>query len=122
MEKYTKSVRKAFTRNTDSEGKPIIEPFRDAQEWLQKSRFADQAKEEFFTDVYSDIIVDLFVLWLKSPPHAQKEREYYYHSALALGSVKEKLIQYQHRGRNAEFMAIQKKKAQEAQDEEDNTQ
>jgi hypothetical protein len=83
------------------------EPFREAQKALLRASFADQMKSQFFDEAYIDILVQLFAKWLQSEPHAQKEREHYYYSALALGSVKEMLIGYEVAGKNAAFLARQ---------------
>ena len=45
-------------------------------------------------------LVDFFIEWLKTEPHETKSREFLYSSALALGSVKEKMMSFEMYGKN----------------------
>jgi len=96
-----------------------VEPFRDAQIALGKAEFAVREREQFFGEAYSEILADLFVTWLKTEPHATKEREFLFHTAMALGSVKEKLIGIERFGANMQFLHKQKQQSQE-EGKEDN--
>ena len=42
--------------------------------------------------------------WLKTEPHETKSREFLYASAMALGSVKEKMIAFETYGKNVPHM------------------
>jgi hypothetical protein len=118
MDKYKEGFNHKIKPKRDyNTGETVVEPFKDAQLALSRAAFADQQKEEFFNDAYSDILSELFVAWLKTEPHCQKEREYLYSTAMALGSVKEKLISYSMFGRNSAFIG---KKAQEGAEESEN--
>jgi hypothetical protein len=97
---FKEKIKPKFNPQT---GDKTVEPFRDAQVALAKAAFARQEQETFFNDAYVDILTELFVAWLRTEPHCQKEREYLYHSAMALGSVKEQLIKYQTYGANAAY-------------------
>ena len=57
-------------------------------------------RDEFFDEVYGEVLVDLFIEWLKTEPHETKSREFLYSSAMALGSVKEKMINFEMYGKN----------------------
>ena len=118
MDKYRDGfVKKIKPRMDHNTGELKVEPFRDAQIALAQGMFATREREEFFGNAYSQILSDLFITWLKTEPHAAKEREYLYHTAMALGSVKEKLMQIETFGNNVKF--LNKDKAQE-EPEEDN--
>lgn len=95
----------------------VVEPFRDAQLTLFRGEFAKKERDEFFNDAFTDILTDLFTQWLKSEPHCVKEREFLYHTALALGSVKGNLINRETLGKNAAY--IQKTQAAEDADKND---
>jgi len=95
-------------------GEYKVEPFRDSQVALGKAEFSVREREQFFGEAYAEILSDLFVTWLKTEPHCSKEREFLYHTAMALGSVKEKLIGIEMYGKNLQYL---NKVKQEAQDE-----
>jgi hypothetical protein len=114
-EGFQKRVKPKMNHDT---GEYKIEPFRDAQVALVKSQFTNREREQFFNEAYSEILADLFVTWLKTEPHCSKEREYLYHTAMALGSVKEKLIGIEQYGANMQF--INKQKQDEESQEEGN--
>jgi hypothetical protein len=118
MDKYREGFKeKIKPRRDPNTNEYIVEPFRDAQKALARASFVERDREEFFGDAYVDILTDLFVAWLKTEPHCQKEREYLYSTAMALGSVKEKLIQYETYGHNVKF--IGEKSQQKGNDEQD---
>jgi hypothetical protein len=79
-------------------------PFGDSQQALATAMFAKKERDEFFTEAYSDILVNLFTQWLVTEPHCLKEREYLYHVAMGLGSVKERLINVETFGFNQELI------------------
>jgi hypothetical protein len=119
MDKYKEGFQKRTKPRMNHEtGEYKVEPFRDAQVALGKAEFAVREREQFFGEAYSEILADLFVTWLKTEPHAQKEREYLYHTAMALGSVKEKLVGIERFGANMQFLNKQKQAAQEESDKE----
>lgn len=118
MDKYRSSFEKKMKPKMNHEtGEYKVEPFRDAQIALGRAQFVQREREQFFGDAYGEILADLFVTWLQTEPHAQKEREYLYHTAMALGSVKEKLIGIEMYGNNVKFMAQQNKETQEGSEE-----
>ena len=67
---------------------------------LVRGEFANREREAFFNGAYGEILSDLFVKWLQTQHHERETREYLYATAMALGSVKEKLIQIETFGRN----------------------
>jgi len=92
MNKYKDAAEKRLT------GK--VHPDRAAQLALANATFSKQHREEFFTDAYGDILVDLFIQWLNTEPHESKSRDHLYHCAMALGSIKEKMLQIETYGSN----------------------
>jgi len=101
VDKYNKGAKRAMKPKMDQKtGEYKTNPFGDSQEALTRAKFASKIKDEFFTEAYSDILVDLFTQWLKTEPHCTKEREYLYHVAMGLGSVKERLIKIETFGFN----------------------
>lgn len=114
-DKFTKGFKERIKPRVDPlKGEAVKEPFRDAQLYLQRGQFATREREEFFNEAFTDILTSLFTQWLKTEPHCTKEREFLYHTALALGSVKENLISRETLGRNAKFIQT----PQEAEDSE----
>ena len=92
MDKYKKTAEKKLT------GK--VHPDVLAKEALVNAEFSSRERESFFNDAYGDVLTDLFVEWLKTDPHETKSREFLYSTALALGSVKERLITIETYGKN----------------------
>ena len=117
MEKYRKRFEDKIKPKVDHvDGESKVNPFRDAQFALTKAAFAKQDREQFFSDAYGDILTDLFTQWLLTEPHCTKEREYLYHVAMAMGSVKERLVQIETFGKNAAY--INKSKEENNDDEQ----
>jgi hypothetical protein len=114
MDKYKEGFQKRVkpTMNHDT-GEYKVEPFRDAQVALVKSQFTVREREQFFNDAYGEILADLFTTWLRTEPHCSKEREFLYHTAMALGSVKEKLVGIEQYGANMQFINQQKQSQEE---------
>jgi len=105
MEKYKKKFEEKVKPKYDHEdGEMKVNPFRDAQFALSRAAFARNDREQFFSDAYGDILTQLFMQWLITEPHCTKEREYLYHVAMALGSVKERLVQIEQFGKNAAYI------------------
>jgi len=92
MKQYRENAEKRLTNK--------VHPDRAAQLALSNAKFSQQHREEFFTDAYGEILVDLFLQWLSTEPHENKSRDHLYHCAMALGSVKEKMIQFETYGKN----------------------
>ena len=97
MDKYKKT---AETRlgNTKSYGK--THPEELARIAHVKGHFAAKERDEFFDEVYGEVLVDFFLEWLKTEPHETKSREFLYASAMALGSVKQRMINFEMYGKN----------------------
>ena len=81
-----------------------------------KGEFASKERGVFFDEAYGEILFDMFVQWVQSPVDDVSGREHLYRQALAIGSVKEKMINYETFGRNAMFLDTD----EEEEDEEDN--
>ena len=91
MDKYRKAGEKILKG---------IHPDLKAKEALVRAEFSSRQREEFFDDAYGELLVEYFINWLKTDPHEVKTREFIYNSALALGDVKHKLINYETYGKN----------------------
>jgi len=118
MDKYKQGLEKRLKPKMNHETNEYkVEPFRDAQVALGQAQFVQREREQFFNEAYSEILADLFVTWLKSEPHCTKEREYLYSVAMALGSVKEKLVAIETYGNNVKY--INKQKGSPAESGED---
>jgi hypothetical protein len=108
MDKYREVFEKRVKPRMNHETQEYkVDPFRDAQVALGKAQFVQREREQFFGEAYAEILSDLFVAWLKTETHCTKEREFLYHTALALGSVKEKLVGIEMYGNNVKFIQQQ---------------
>jgi len=96
MEKYRKSGEKSLGNK--------VHPDMIAKEALVKATFASEERDKFFDDAYGELLVTYFMHWLKTDPHETKTREFIYNSALALGDVRQKLVEYEMLGKNVQFM------------------
>jgi len=96
MEKYKKAAEKKFTNK--------VHPDVLAKQALVNAEFAKLERNEFFDDAYGEILTTYFLHWLKTEPHETKTREFIYNSALALGDVRQKLVEYETLGKNIQYM------------------
>ena len=95
MDKYRKTAEKRLKG---------LHPDLQAKEALVKAEFSSREREMFFEDAYGELLVEYFINWLKTDPHETKTREFIYNSALSLGDVKQKLINYETYGKNVPLM------------------
>ena len=100
MKDNYKQVAEKRLGNTKSYGKHKIHPEELARRAHVKGHFAAKERDEFFDEVYGEVLVDLFSEWLKTGSHETKSREFLYATAMALGSVKEKMMQFETYGKN----------------------
>lgn len=114
MDKYRGGLNKKF----QPEKKQL--PINEGQMALVKSQFATKEKETFFNDAYSDILADIFIKWLGTQHHEKETREYLYATAMALGSVKEKLIHIETYGKNIPYIEKHTPQLLKEEHEEDN--
>ena len=91
MEKYRSSAEKKLKGQ---------HPDLKAKEALVRAEFSSRQREEFFDNVYGELLVEYFINWLKTDPHEVKTREFIYNSALALGDVKARMVQFETYGKN----------------------
>ena len=96
MEKYRKAAEKKLTEK--------VHPDMIAKEALINAEFSSREREEFFDGVYGEILVEYFINWLKTDPHETKTREFIYNSALSLGDVKARMVQYEMYGKNIPYI------------------
>jgi hypothetical protein len=121
MDKYRKGLEQRLKPKMNHDTMEYkVEPFRDAQVALGQAQFVQREREQFFNEAYSEILADLFVAWLKSEPHCNKEREYLYSVAMALGSVKEKLVGIETYGNNVKYIQQLAKGSPAERGEDDN--
>jgi hypothetical protein len=99
LDKY-KPIAEKRLGNKKSHGHHKIHPEELARRAHTKGHFAAKERDEFFDEVYGEVLVDYFLEWLKTEPHETKSREFLYSSAMALGSVKEKMINFETYGKN----------------------
>ena len=99
MDKYKKAAEKKLTDK--------VHPDMMAKEALVNAEFSSREREMFFDKVYGEILTEYFVNWLKTDPHETKTREFIYNSALALGDVKSRMIQWETLGKNIPMMEAQ---------------
>ena len=97
------------------DGKPRKSDKHYRNIFTYKGEMASKEREIFFNEAYGEILFDLFLQWVKSPVGEAEEREHLYRQALALGSVKEKLIGYEMFGKNAALLQVE-----DDEEEEDN--
>jgi len=117
VDKYKNGAKNKFKPKMDQKtGEYKANPFQDSQHSLSRATFSKKERDEFFTEAYSDILVELFTQWIRTEPHCTKEREYLYHVAMGLGSVKERLIQIETYGFNQDL--LDHNKSQEGDDDE----
>ena len=83
MDKYRSSAEKKLKGQ---------HPDLAAKEALVRAEFSSRQREEFFDNVYGELLVEYFINWLKTDPHEVKTREFIYNSALALGDVKNRMV------------------------------
>ena len=95
MEKYRSSAEKKLKGQ---------HPDLAAKEALMRAEFSSRQREEFFDNVYGELLTEYFINWLKTDPHEVKTREFIYNSALALGDVKSRMVNYETYGRNVPHM------------------
>ena len=95
MEKYRSSAEKVLKG---------IHPDLQAKEALLRASFASQQREEFFNEAYGEILTQYFTAWLGTDPHEVKTREFIYNSALSLGDVKQRLINFETYGKNIPYI------------------
>ena len=103
MDKYKKTAEKRLGNNK-SYGNHKIHPEELARKAHVLGHFASKERSEFFDEVYGEVLIDYFIEWLKTDPHETKSREFLYSSAMALGSVKEKMINFETYGKNIPLM------------------
>ena len=103
MDKYRKAAETKLSNNK-SYGNHKIHPEELARRAHVTGHFAAKERDEFFDEVYGEVLVDFFIEWLKTEPHETKSREFLYSSALALGSVKERMINFEMYGKNIPHM------------------
>lgn len=115
MDKYKNGAKKRFKPTMDQRtGEYKRNPFEEAQGSLSRAIFSKKEREDFFTEAYSEIMLELFMQWIQTEPHCTKEREYLYHVVMGLGSVKERLVRIETFGFNQETLGL----TREAQEEE----
>jgi uncharacterized glyoxalase superfamily protein PhnB len=107
MEKYKAEFTKRVKPKQQEDSSYKVEPFRNSQEALMHAEFSSREREVFFNEAYGSILADLFTAWLRTEPHATKERDFLYASAMALGSVKAKMIGIETYGTNMQFIKQQ---------------
>ena len=99
MDKHRETAEKRLG-NKKSYGNHKIHPEELARRAHVKGHFAAKERDEFYDEVYGEVLVYYFIEWLKTEPHETKSREFLYSAAMAMGSVKEKMIGFEMYGKN----------------------
>ena len=81
-----------------------------------KGEFARTERDAFYDEAYGEILFDLFIQWVQSPVDEAEHREHLYRQALALGSVKEKMINYEMFGKNLAYLDPEPEEDEEEND------
>jgi len=95
MDKYRESAEKKLKGQ---------HPDLIAKEALVKAEFATREREQFFDNVYGELLTDYFLQFLNTEPHENKKREFIYSCVLGLGDVKSRMVQYEMYGSNVQYM------------------
>lgn len=74
------------------------------QIYMNRGRDAEKVKDEFFDEAYAEIMLDLFLRWTQTHLNEVEFRESLFQNVLALGAIKNKLVEYQRYARNAPFL------------------
>tara|TARA_R110000851_G_scaffold6659_2_gene26649 strand:- start:291 stop:641 length:351 start_codon:yes stop_codon:yes gene_type:complete len=98
-------LRETFFLPLFSNGKPKRDEQGMQNVFAYKGEMASKERDLFFDEAYGEIVFDLFIAWVQSPTTDVKEREHLYRQVLAIGSIKEKLVNYETYGRNIPFLA-----------------
>ena len=80
-----------------------------AKEALNIAEFSSRERENFFDNVYGELLVEYFINWLKTDPHETKTREFIYNCVLGLGDVKQRMVAFETYGKNVPIMEEDKK-------------
>ena len=81
-----------------------VHPDLLAKEALVKAEFSGRMQEEFFNEAFGELMVDYYIKFMETEPHEHKSREFIYSCVLALGDVKNRLVQYETYGKNVAVM------------------
>lgn len=74
------------------------------QIFAHRGEVSRNERERFFDEAYAEILLDLFLRWTQTDLHEVALRESLYQNTLALGAVKNKLLEYEMYGRNSPFL------------------
>lgn len=69
-----------------------------------RGKVADDAYEHLFSQAHSEIMLDLFLRWAQTDLGETELRESLYQNVLALGAVRNKIVEFSQYGRNAPFI------------------
>ena len=81
-----------------------IHPDLLAKEALLKAEFTNREREMFFNEAFGELMVEYYIKFMETEPHEHKSREFIYSCVLALGDVKNRLVQYETYGKNVPIM------------------
>ena len=104
---YVKGQKAKLEEERDSQSDFQESLHRTAQFHLLNGESSAQYRKEFFDQIFIDLLNDLFSAWIHTPPEGQRQREYLYNSALALGSVKSWLLKAEQKGNNVNIILDQ---------------
>lgn len=87
------------------------------QIFAHRGEVANRERTAFFDEAYAEIMLDLFMRWCQTELGEVSLRESLYQNVLALGAVRNKLVEYDQYGRNAPFLMENDEDEDESEDE-----
>ena len=85
-------------------GKPLVNPENYQFKDITNGAFSSRERDEFFNEVYGDILYDYFVAWVSTSAEDTKQREFLYSACMSLGSIKAKMVAYETKAENIQYM------------------
>lgn len=108
MTKVLKETKKKYFDTRTKDGKPVVNPQNYAFHDINKGEFANEQRSTFFDEAFGEILYDYFTKWLETSADQHEQREHLYCAAMGLGSVKQKLREYETLGKNTALLEKQK--------------
>ena len=116
MSKILEKTKDKYFDTRMKDGRPLVDPANYTFKDIQNGEFSSEIKNDFFDEVWGDIIYDYFTAWLNTTSDEVGQREFLYSAAMSLGSVKSKLINYEMKGKNVAFQNKEKENDDEKED------
>ena len=112
-------LKENFFRPAFVDNKPLKERDHYLNIFREKGRMSSEYRTQFFDEAYGEILFDLFIRWCQTELEEKDLRESLYQNALALGSVKSKLISYENYAANVPYIEESRSKINEEEEDDD---